>query len=82
MILRKSFFLKTFSQKDYHSVPKLIAKRKENAQYFLGKWRMNVGRAELILTHTREGRKKLLHARLNSLATELDQHIETVSKWK
>ncbi|RLD64508.1 MAG: restriction endonuclease subunit R, partial [Bacteroidetes bacterium] len=39
VIIRKSFFLKLFSQKDYHSLPDLIGSKKQFAEYFERQWR-------------------------------------------
>ncbi|MFN8256919.1 MAG: DEAD/DEAH box helicase family protein [Bacteroidales bacterium] len=82
LILRKSLFLKVFSQKDYHSVPELIGQNKKSAEYFEKQWKRFVGACELVYTKTIEGRKILLKSRINSLSSEFENKTELINKWK
>jgi superfamily II DNA or RNA helicase len=82
LVIRKSLFLSVISQKDYHSVPENIARRKQYAVYFANKWAALVGSCKLVYTRTIEGRKILLHSRINSLASEFTDKTERVNKWR
>lgn len=83
VIIRKSYFLKVFSQKDYHAVPDLIGRRKEYAIDFRNQWMKQVGSCELIFTRTIAGRKMLLRSRLLSLSAQLEEEkVERVNKWR
>lgn len=82
LIIRKSSFFSIREQRDYHSVPEGIGRLKNMAHKFEKNWRDYVGNCELIFTRNIEGRKILLRSRLNSLATELEDKIERVNKWK
>jgi len=82
LIIRKSPFLKVISQKDYHAVPEIIGQNKKSAEYFERQWKRFVGACELIYTRTIEGRKILLKSRINSLASEFEEKIERINKWR
>lgn len=82
VIIRKSFFLNVFSQKDYHSVPDLIGRKKQFAEYFERQWSRFVGACELVYTRTLEGRKLLLKSRIHSLASEFEDQTERINKWR
>lgn len=82
IIIRKSFFLKTFSQKDYHSVPEIIGRKKQSAEYFKKQWRRLVGACNLVYTRTIEGRKLLLKSRIHSLASAFEDKTERINKWR
>jgi len=82
IIIRKSFFLKVISQKDYHAVPENIARKKQYSSFFADKWATLVGACRLVYTRTIEGRKILLHSRINSLASEFTDKTERVNKWR
>ncbi|NER15037.1 DEAD/DEAH box helicase family protein [Leptobacterium flavescens] len=82
LIIRKSFFLKVFSQRDYHSVPEIIGKKKRSSEYFRDQWSQIVGPCELIYTRTIEGRKLLLKSRINSLASQFQDKAERVNRWR
>ena len=38
VVIRKSFFLNVLSQKDYHSVPDILGRKKQFAEYFERQW--------------------------------------------
>ncbi len=82
LIVRKSSFFNIKEQTDYHSIPESIGRLKAMAQKMEKNWQNHVGNCELIFTRNIEGRKILLRSRLNSLATELENNIERVNKWK
>jgi hypothetical protein len=82
VIIRKSFFINIVSQKDYHSVPDIIGKRKSYAEFFKERWLNLVGPCELIYTRTIDGRKMLLRSRMRSLASEFQDRAERINKWR
>lgn len=82
LILRKSLFLKVFSQSDYHAVPELIGRNKKNAEYFEEQWRQIVGACDLIYTRSLQGRKILLSSRIHSLSSEFEEHTERLNTWR
>ena len=82
IIIRKSFFLSFLPQKDYHSVPYILGRKKIFAEYFKTKWSNLVGSCDLIYTRTLNGRKLLLKARINSLAGIFENNTERVNKWR
>lgn len=82
VIIRKSFFLNLFSQRDYHSLPDLIGSKKQFAEYFESQWKKFVGACELVYTRTVQGRKLLLKSRIKSLASEFEEKTERINKWR
>ena len=81
IIVRQSTFAGIFRQRDYHSVPALLAK-KELATHFGNQWGLHVGPKKLVDTRTIEGRKVMIKARIKSLAAQLTHPSERVSIWK
>ncbi|TVR81854.1 MAG: hypothetical protein EA409_05840 [Saprospirales bacterium] len=81
LLVRRSVLFGLFNQKDYHSVPNVFGRNKELAEIFEKNWRQKVGRCKLLFTRSIEGRKALLHARINSLASNVRREIEHQSKW-
>ena len=82
IVIRKSFFIELFSQRDYHSVPEVIGGKKPYAQSFETNWKRFVGPCELIYTRSIEGRKILLKSRIKSLASQFQEKTERVNRWK
>ncbi|MDO6440482.1 helicase-related protein [Cyclobacterium sp. 1_MG-2023] len=82
VVVRKSFFLNVLSQKDYHSVPDILGRKKQFAEYFERQWIRFVGACELVYTRTIEGRKLLLKSRIHSLASEFEDKTERINKWR
>lgn len=82
LIIRKNSFLKIFSQKDYHSVPDILGRKKSIAEYFERNWERFVGSCELIYTRTVEGRQMLLKSKVSSLASEFEDKTERINKWR
>lgn len=81
-IIRKGIFMRFLKQKDYHSVPEVLSRNKATAVYFKDEWEQLVGACDLIFARTIEGRKTLLRARIKSLASEFENKIERVNKWR
>ncbi len=69
-------------RRDYHAVPDVIGRKKDQAEYFHKVWKKLVGPAELVHARTLEGRKVLLQARAHSLAAAFQKRSERVSRWK
>lgn len=82
VIIRKNRFFLFAKQKDYHSVPEILGRNKNLAEYFQNQWERIVGACDLIFTRTIEGRKLLLKSRVKSLAAQFDEKIEHVNKWR
>lgn len=82
IITRNSFFKDVIAQKDFHSVPEIIGKKKVFATIFYRQWNQFVGQSELIYTRTIEGRKLLLKSRIHSLASEFEEKTERINKWR
>lgn len=82
VIIRKNRFLVFAKQKDYHSVPEILGRNKNLAEYFQNQWERLVGACDLIFTRTIDGRKLLLKSRVKSLAAQFDEKIEHVNKWR
>ncbi|MCC5917019.1 MAG: DEAD/DEAH box helicase family protein [Cryomorphaceae bacterium] len=82
VIIRKNKLMMFIAQKDYHSVPEIIARNKKLAEFFKNQWERFVGSCELIFTRSIEGRKLLLKSRVKSLAAQFEDGVEHVNKWK
>jgi superfamily II DNA or RNA helicase len=82
VIIRKNRFMLFVKQKDYHSVPEILGRNKNLAEYFKNQWERLVGTCDLIFTRTIDGRKLLLKSRVKSLAAQFDDKVEHVNKWR
>ena len=82
VIIRKNRFMLFVKQKDYHSVPDILGRNKNLAEYFKNQWERLVGSCDLIFTRTLDGRKILLKSRVKSLAAQFDDKVEHVNKWR
>lgn len=82
IIIRKSKFLFFIKQKDYHTVPEILAKNIKTAKLFEKYWQDFVGSCKLIFTRNIEGRKIILQSRIKSLAAQFQNPIEHIDKWK
>jgi len=71
-----------FFREDYFAVPDVLARKKEFAEMFAGKWRRFVGPVNLVYTRTPEGRRLLLRARIHSFAAAFQKRAERLSCWK
>ena len=66
---------------DYHGVPAVLGARKDLAEHFHRQWQRRIGASELIFTRTGDGRRKLLKARVQSLAAGMQRFFERRSVW-
>ena len=82
VIIRKNRFMLFVKQKDYHSVPEVLGRTKNMAEYFKNQWERLVGACDLIFTRTIDGRKLLLKSRVKSLASQFNDKVEHVNKWR
>lgn len=82
VIVRRNRFMFFMKQKDYHSVPEILGRNKNLAEYFKDQWEEWVGTCDLIFTRTIDGRKLLLKSRVKSLAAQFDDKVEYVNKWR
>jgi superfamily II DNA or RNA helicase len=67
---------------DYFAVPEALARKREFAERFADGWRRSVGPVQLVSTHTPDGRKILLRARIHSLAATFQKRSGQMSRWK
>jgi len=81
VLVRKSA-LGWFTRKDYHTVPKVLGKNKESAEFLRRMWSLRVGSAELVYTRTPEGRQFLLKARARSMAQSFQKRAERLKVWQ
>ncbi|MFW6352210.1 MAG: DEAD/DEAH box helicase family protein [Bacteroidota bacterium] len=82
VIIRKNRFMLFVKQKDYHSVPDILGRNKNLAEYYKNQWERLVGSCDLIFTRTIDGRKLLLRSRVKSLSVQFEENVEHVNKWK
>jgi len=82
IIVRKSKRAGIIPQKDFHSVPDALGRKKKVAQQFRNLWNYKVGDCDLIYTRTIEGRKFLIEVRGKSLAATFSDDIKTRSRWQ
>lgn len=66
---------------DYHSVPQLLAIRKERAEQMARSWRRRVGPTELVYTRTAATKRVLLRARARSFATVSRKATARLERW-
>lgn len=81
-IVRKGMFMRFIKQKDYHAVPEVLSRNKALAVYFKDEWERLVESCNLVYARTVEGRKALLRSRIRSLASQFENNIERVNKWR
>jgi len=81
LLVRKTYIGRLL-RKDYHVVPQELARKKENAEYFMRMWSKYVGSTKLIYTRNIEGRLMLLKARANALSTSFQKKTDRVKVWK
>jgi superfamily II DNA or RNA helicase len=81
LLVRQSRFA-WWARRDFHPVPDVIGKKKEHANYFEKMWNRYVGPASLVFTRTIEGRRTLLIARTDSLASAFQKKSERLSTWR
>ncbi len=66
---------------DYHAVPACLSARKDWAEHFAGLWSKRVGSSQLVFARTPEGRRVLLRARTQSLASAFQRSVDRRSAW-
>ncbi len=74
--------LGSLMRRDYHAVPKVLARNKESAEHFAKMWTRHVGPCELIYTRSTEGRQRLLKARAQSLSAAFQRRAERTRAWR
>jgi hypothetical protein len=82
LIVRKSTLLRKILRIDYHAIPRILGTKKEYAEFFQKEWKKHVGSVELYYTRSKEGRKLLLWARNQSLASSFQKKSHRISQWK
>lgn len=81
LVLREGKFLAT-SRYDYHTVPMKFAVKKELAQIFYKSWQRNVCLSELIYTRTKDGRRRLLQAKMKSFSSLFKDEVKRQDRWQ
>lgn len=73
---------RTFGFPKYYAVPSVFSGNKKDATIFLNYWKLYKGKASLIFTRNKEGRKELLKARFHYLKTEGGFKTKAAAIWK
>lgn len=81
LLVRKSL-LKNIIRKDYHTVPKLFAKNKEQAEYFSTMRSKYIWVNDLIYTRTKQWRAMLIKARNASLSSSFVPKATRLNVWR
>jgi superfamily II DNA or RNA helicase len=81
IVVRRSTFWR-LKRVDYHAVPSLIGRKREDAVYFATLWNRYVGDADLIYTRSVQGRLILLQFRAKSFASAFTRKTDRVSRWE
>ncbi|OWV77293.1 RNA helicase [Rhizobium sp. R339] len=81
-ILVRSSKLWRWKRVDYHALPSIIGRKKEDAIYFAQLWNRYVGDSELVYTRSAEGRLMLLKFRAKSFASAFTRKTDRVSRWE
>jgi superfamily II DNA or RNA helicase len=63
------------------AVPRLLAERKDRAEWFAQRWRRKVGSARLLYVHTVEGKQRLLRAKQRFLAAMHHPRTQSRLRW-
>ncbi len=69
-------------RKDYHAVPKVLARNKESAEQFRRLWARYIGPCELVYTRNEPGRQILLKARAQSLSAAFRPRADRTRSWR
>ncbi|MBB6521840.1 superfamily II DNA or RNA helicase [Pseudoteredinibacter isoporae] len=67
---------------DFHAVPVRFAVKKELAQLFSESWRRYVSPTELIYTRTKEGKQRLLKARMRAFSSVFENKVRREDRWQ
>ncbi|MBX5144124.1 DEAD/DEAH box helicase family protein [Rhizobium lentis] len=81
ILVRRSTFWR-LKRVDYHAVPSLIGRKREDAEYFAKLWNRYVGESDLIYTRSVQGRLILLQFRAKSFASAFTRKTDRVSRWE
>lgn len=81
LILRKSLLAK-ITRIDYHSVPEVLASKKNYAELFHKTWLKMVSDGDLIYTRSPAGRAVLLRARMRSLSSAFQKTSDRMKVWE
>lgn len=81
LLIRKSWF-GWLVRKDYHAVPTMIGKKRDDAEYFAQRWSKYVGDVDLVFTRQKSGRRTLIHARANALSAGFHRFVDRRSQWR
>lgn len=81
ILVRRSTFWR-LKRVDYHAVPSLVGRKREDAVYFAKLWNRYVGDSDLIYTRSVEGRLILLQFRAKSFASAFTRKTDRVSRWE
>ncbi len=81
LIWRKTNVMDLISQNDFYAVPSLVGRKKKFAEIYASKWSQKLGKCQLIFTRNIEGRKHLLHARMNALSAQFDTRTARTKAW-
>lgn len=81
-ILVRSSKLWRWKRVDYHAVPSIIGRKREDAVHFAQLWNRYVGDSELVYTRSAEGRLTLLQFRAKSFASAFTRKTDRVSRWE
>lgn len=82
IIVNTNVFKKGFNVENFHPVPEVFGKNKEDAMRFHEHWMRFMGKSKLIFTRQPEGRRLLLKARLFHHTKELKNNIDDLTVWK
>jgi len=69
-------------RKDYHAVPKALAKNKESAEHFRKMWARYIGPCEILYTRNPQGRQTLLKARAQSVSAAFGRRTDRIRTWR
>jgi hypothetical protein len=81
LMVRQSWF-GARKRQDYHAVPAVLGTSKEQVQYFHHCWTKLVGPAQPVFTRQKAGRKLLLKARAQSMASGFQRFVDRRSQWR
>lgn len=70
-----------FLRTDYHSVPTRFGVKKELAEIFCESWERYVGKCELIYTRSKEGRSKMLKAKMRAFSSNFREKVSRQDRW-
>ncbi|WP_049731851.1 DEAD/DEAH box helicase family protein [Rhizobium ecuadorense] len=81
ILVRSSKFWR-LNRVDYHAVPSIIGRKREDAMHFAQLWDRYVGPSDLVYTRSAQGRLTLLQFRAKSFASAFTRKTDRVSRWE